>query len=121
VSTTQQREPWIRVPRVHTGTGPPHEPIPCGEVCITCRQYRHVCAHGPGTCAPVCARRYVRPGPVHVCLITTHVAARLVVRPNRARTTVGALVVTAPSSTGAVMPHPEIGSNSTIVSERCVW
>lgn len=80
-------EPWIRVPRVHTGNEPPPPPIPDVEICITCRQTRRTCDHGAGVCAPICIKKYVRPGPVHVCLITMHVPARLIVRPQRERTT----------------------------------
>lgn len=81
------KEPWIRVPRVHTGTGPPPEPIPCRDVCVTCRRFRHHCDLGPPRCAPICEKANIAPGPVHVCLITTFAAGRLIFRTSRLRTT----------------------------------
>lgn len=106
-------EPFIRVPHVHTGNEPGPEPIPCGEYCITCRQGRRGCAYGPGWCAPVCASASRAPGPVHVCLITTHVAARLIVPPSRAQTT-----YVGPS--GVEYPPPPIRWPILVV-DMCPW
>lgn len=103
----------ISMPRVHTSTGPPPEPIPCGEHCITCQQPRRNCAYGLGWCAPICAKASQPPGPVHVCLITTHVAARLIVPPSRARTT-----YIGPS--GVEYPPPPIRWPILVV-DMCPW
>ena len=105
------REPWIRVPKVRTGNEPPGEPIPCGDICVTCRHYRRTC--NTGRCAPICATKYVRPGPVHVCLITTHVGARLIIRASRARTT-----YIGPS--GQEYPPPPI-MWPLLVVDMCPW
>jgi hypothetical protein len=109
---TTTDEPWIRVPHVHTG-GPVRDPVPCGDLCLTCRQPRRSCAYGPGWCAPICATAFVQRGPVHVCIITTHAAARLIIRPSRAQTT-----YTGPS--GQVYPPPPIRWPALVV-DMCPW
>lgn len=105
------REPWIRVPKVHTGRGPAPDPIPCGDICITCRRPQRAC--GTGRCAPICASSSRPPGPVHVCLILTTVGARLIIRPSRAQTTyIG--------PTGIEYPPPPIRWPALVV-DMCPW
>lgn len=83
---TTARKPWIRVPRVHTGNGPPPDPETyCRDICVTCRTYRRHCNTGP--CAPICEKTNIRRGPIHVCLVTTYAAGRLIIRENRPQTT----------------------------------
>lgn len=79
------REPWIRVPQVHTGNGPAPESRGCPVYCLTCHQHRDHCDHG--RCAPVCDRTHRPPGPVHICIVITHAAGRLIIRESRPQTT----------------------------------
>ncbi|WP_067184558.1 hypothetical protein [Microtetraspora niveoalba] len=70
----------IRIPSVHEPAAEP--PLPCAETCLLCHGRALPCPERPGYCAPVCMRTMRRRGPVHVCIATTTVAARLLVRPS---------------------------------------
>ncbi|MEV4458483.1 hypothetical protein [Microbispora sp. NPDC049633] len=75
----------IRIPAAAEPVAEP--PLPCAETCLTCHGKRLPCPDQPTYCAPICMRTMRPRGPVHVCLATARVTARLVVRRNETSAT----------------------------------